>query len=156
MAHQLEVLFTNASAAVGLYGPVFIAVIAGADRPDNAERAVQELKRLRRTSHARELRYVYVVTHDSDMPSARTRELAIAIPSVTDSVLGVHEGEGFRASMVRAVVTGIGMATGSNPDIVKTTAEAAALLASRHASVGPAAELRAAIDTLRRAVPPRL
>lgn len=150
MAHQLEVLFTNASAAVGLYGPVFIAVIAGDDRPENAERAVQEMKRLRRTTHAKELRYIYVVLENAVMPGPKTREIATAIPTLTDTVVGVHEGEGFRASVVRAVVTGIGMVTGTSPEIVKSAGEAAALMASKSASVGPAEELRVAIETLRR------
>ena len=135
---------------MGLYGPVFIAVIAGADRADNAERAVQERKRLRRTTHAKELRYVYVVLENAVMPGPKTRDIATAISGLTDTVVGVHEGEGFRASMVRAVVTGIGMVTGTSPEIVKNSAEAAALLASKSANVGPAEELRVAIETLRR------
>ena len=134
---------------MGLFGPVFIVVIGGADRPENAERAVQELKRLRRTTHAKELRYVYVVLDNAAMPGSRTRGVATAIATLTDSLVGVHEGEGFRASVVRAVVTGIGMVTGTNPEIVKTGAEAAALLASKSANVGPAEELRVAIQTLR-------
>ena len=150
MTHQLEVLFTNPEAAVGLFGPVFIAVIAGADRPENAERAVKEMRRLRRTTHAKELRYIYVVLDNAVMPGPKTREIATAIPTLTDGVVGVHEGEGFRASMVRAVVTGIGMVTGSSPEIVKSAAEAAVLVASKSASVGPAEELRVAIETLRR------
>ena len=134
---------------MGLFGPVFIVVIAGADRPENAERAVQELKRLRRTTHAKELRYVYVVLDNAALPGLSTRGVATAIPTLTDSLVGVHEGEGFRASVVRAVVTGIGMVTGTNPEIVKTCAEAAALLASKSANVGPAEELRVAIEKLR-------
>ena len=150
VVHQLEVLFTNPEAAVGLFGPVFIVVIAGADRPENAERTLQEMRRLRRTTHAKELQYVYVVLNNAAMPGAKTRELATAIPGLTDSVVGVHEGEGFRASVLRAVVTGIGMVTRSSPEIVKTGAEAAVLLASKSANVGPPEALRAAIEKLRR------
>ena len=149
--HQLEVSFVDSSAGLGVYGPVVIAVIAGADRTENAERTVQEIRKLRRTTHAKELHYLYIVIDQAQMPSAKTRQVAAALPTLVDTVVGVHEGEGFRASVVRAVVTGIGMAGGSLPIIVSSTREAAAKLAAMRPSVGPAEALREALDTLRRA-----
>lgn len=149
VTHQLEVSFVHVGASLGVYGPVVIAVIHGADRSENAERAVQEMRKLRRTTHSKELHYVYVVIDEAEMPSAKTREVAATLPTLVDTVIGVHEGEGFRASVVRAVVTGIGMVSGSLPTVVSTTREAANKLASLHPNVGPAEDLRIAIDKLR-------
>ena len=151
MAHQLEVLFVTPGAALGVFGLVIIAIISGQDRPEDAERAVEEIRKLRRSTHTKELHYVYVVTEHASMPGAKTRQIAAALPTLTGSFTGVHEGEGFRASVVRAVVTGIGMVTGSMPAVTTTTREAAAKLAAMHPSVGPAEDLRIAIERLRRA-----
>ena len=112
---------------------------------------MEEIRKLRRSTHTKELHYVDVVTEHASMPGAKTRQIAAALPTLTGSFTGVHEGEGFRASVVRAVVTGIGMVTGSMPAVTTTTREAAAKLAAMHPSVGPAEDLRIAIERLRRA-----
>ncbi len=149
--HSLRIVFAHDGIGLAIYGPLAIAVIEGADRPDAVRRTLDELARLRRTTHKSELHYLYVASENAEMPSTESRTAASSLSRFVDSSMGVHEGEGFRASVIRAVVTGIGMAGGKLPEVVASVSEAADKLSARHASLGTAADLRAAVEALRRA-----
>lgn len=147
--HTLQILFAASGTALGVYGPLVIVVVAGPDRPSSVRRAVDEIARLRRTTHQRELHYLYVAGEHAEVPSAESRAIAAGIAQHVDASMGVHEGEGFRASVVRAVVTSIGMLSGRMPEIVVSVQDATDKLAARHATVGPAEGVRTAIAELR-------
>jgi hypothetical protein len=130
------ICFEDESAALGVHGPLVIAVISGRHplSAHAARRAVDEITRLRKTTHRNALLYAYVVSELAEAPGAEARSILAELPHQMDASVGVHEGAGFRASMLRAVVTGISMAsrTGIHPDIVATVPAAAASICARY------------------------
>lgn len=150
-----EIVFAERGAALATRGPLVIVVTDGPDAfaPDLAQRAVDAIRELRRTSHKDRLVYVYLAGERSGMPSAEAREITATMSSLIDQVVGVHEGSGFRASAIRAVVTGLTMIARGNvkPEIVATTTEAGALLATKNPDLGPARDIAQAIEATRRA-----
>lgn len=139
--------------ALGTLGPLVIAVTDGpqAFALDVIERSMAEMTRLRRTSHKSRFIYVYLAGETSKIPDQPAREKSAPIADLFDECVGIHEGSGFRGSLVRAVVTSIGMLTARRirPTIVATIPEAAAALTER--SGLSVADITAAIEAVRRA-----
>ncbi|MFO0683847.1 MAG: hypothetical protein U0234_17450 [Sandaracinus sp.] len=154
----VEVLLVQPGASLGTFGSLVIAVTDGpsALEASSVRVAVDTVARLRRTSHAQRLIYVYVVGERSGLPSDETRAITAELAGLVDAVVGVHEGQGFRASVVRGIVVGISMLSRSRmrPEVVSTVAEAAAKLAERHPDLGSESAVRAAIEQVRGAVGP--
>ena len=116
-------------------GPLAICVTDGPrafERP-NIVGAFTALQRLKATTHRDMLYYIYVAGEHSALPNAEARKMSVEITKLADLVLGIHEGDGIRASLVRAVVTGITMmaSTKLKPHIVATPEQAAAWAAPR-------------------------
>jgi hypothetical protein len=130
-----HICFEDDGTALGVHGQLVIAVI-DAQRPFSAAAArwaVDEIARMRRTTHKRELVYTYVMGADAEVPGPDARQVLSELPEHIDAAIGMHEGTGFRASMVRAVVTGIAMASRArvHPEIVATIPAAAARIRAR-------------------------
>jgi hypothetical protein len=130
-----HICFEDDGTALGVHGPLVIAVIDAqrAFSAAAARRAVDEIARMRRTTHKRELVYTYVMGADAEVPGPEARQVLSELPDHMDAAIGVHEGSGFRASVVRAVVTGIAMAARGrlHPEIVATIPDAAARIHAR-------------------------
>ncbi len=130
-----RICFEDEGAALGVHGPVVIAVISGRHpfSAHAARRAVDEVSRLRKTTHRTDLIYAYVMGEDAEVPGAEARGILAELPEHLDAVIGVHEGSGFRASMIRAVVTGIAMAARRrvHPEIVASVRDAASRIRAR-------------------------
>ncbi|MBX7192003.1 MAG: hypothetical protein K1X94_08095 [Sandaracinaceae bacterium] len=130
-----RICFEDDGTALGVHGALVIAVI-DAQRPFSARaarRAVDEIARMRKTTHKRELVYAYVMGEQAAVPGAEARQVLSELPEHMDVAIGVHEGSGFRASMMRAVATGIAMASRGrvHPEIVATIPAAAARIHAR-------------------------
>jgi hypothetical protein len=149
----VNILLRAPDMALGTLGPLVIAVTDGpqAFAPDTLTRSMAELSRLRRTSHKDRFVYVYLAGERSQVPDQAAREKAAPITELFDECVGIHEGSGFRGSLVRAVVTSIGLLTPRRvrPTIVATIAEASATLAPRTGIADD--EISAAIEAVRRA-----
>ncbi len=104
-----RILFQQDGGGLGTYGDLVIATTEGPGsfHPGTTQRVVDEVLKLRRTSHRDRLIYVYVAGEESGMPDQESRRIAAQLQGHVDTVVGVHEGAGFRASVVRAIVTGI-------------------------------------------------
>ncbi|MBN8609792.1 MAG: hypothetical protein J0L92_04380 [Deltaproteobacteria bacterium] len=135
-AVSTTICFEDEGAALGVHGPLVIAVISGRHpfSAHAARRAVDEVSRLRKTTHRGALLYAYVMGELAEVPGAEARNILAELPNHMDASVGVHEGSGFRASMIRAVVTGIAMASRAriHPDIVATVPVAAARICARY------------------------
>lgn len=149
-----RVCFEDEGAALGVHGPVVIAVIAG-NHPFSAHaarRAVDEIARLRKTTHRNDLTYAYVMGEFAEVPGAEARNTLSELPEHIDAAVGIHEGSGFRASMIRAVVTGIAMASRAriHPEIVASVPIAVTRICARHPGIEEVA-LGAAFERIRHA-----
>jgi hypothetical protein len=104
-------LYAQHGAAVGVLGPFALCTADGpsAFSPITARRVVSEIERLRRTSHRSRLVYVYVVAEDANLPDHETRKIVAEVAQHVDAVIGIHEGTGFRASVVRGMITSINL-----------------------------------------------
>lgn len=104
------VLHTERDFAVGKCGPVFI-VIWKVDTTEKGMKRVADL--FRATSLPQRIGMLTVVDADATMPSAEARNLGAAFLAKNSNRIVasavVHEGSGFKAAAVRAVVTGLSM-----------------------------------------------
>ncbi len=145
-----EIVFCGNDAALGVFGPLVIAVTDGPEsfRPEYVQRVLNEVSRLRRTTHANKLVYLYVAGERSTLPGADVRETAAKVADLFDACIGVHEGTGFRASALRAVIVGFTMLSRARvrPEIVATVDAAAAYAGARHPELGGA---NAVLDAIR-------
>lgn len=152
---ETEILFSESGASVAFRGPLVVAITDGPDafNVKCAKRTVAEVQRLRRGSHKDRMIYVYLAGERSGIPSAEAREVASGIGDLIDVGVGIHEGNGFRASAIRAVVTGISMMSRARVklEIVATVDEAAALVSTRWPEAGSKAEVRGVLDQARAA-----
>lgn len=138
--------------ALGVVGPLVIAVTDGPEAfqlRDTTE-GVRLVEELRATTHADLLVYCYVATERSAILPAEQRHLGVRLANACDLVVGVHEGSGFRASVIRGVITGITLTSRSRPrpHVVGTTGEAAVFLAGRMPGTD-VSELRGALEEVR-------
>lgn len=151
--HETKILTSHPGASVGTYGPLVVAITDGPSAfvPSTVRSSIDEIARLRQTTHAERLIYVYVAGERSGFPSDEARKTASQLASLVDYCVGVHEGSGFRASAVRGVVVGISMLSSSKvrPEIVSTIGEAAAVLVARFPDLGPEGDVRRAIEQIR-------
>lgn len=158
MTHPTELLFRGSDASLGVCGPVVITATDGpaSFEPAIVRRVVDEIARLRRTSHQNLLVYVYVAGERTALPSPEARAISAELGELFDACIGVHEGSGFRAGAVRAVVAGIAMMSRARvrPSIVSTIAEAATLVAARYPEAGAETALRRSIEHVREAARP--
>lgn len=150
-----KILFQGQDAAVGVFGPLVIAVTDGPEsfRPEYARRVLEEVSRLRRTTHADRLIYLYVAGERSSLPEPEVRDTVAQVAEHFDACVGVHEGSGFKASAVRAVIAGITMLSRSRvrPEIVATIEQGVEALSVRHPDLGTRAELLSAVLEVRAA-----
>lgn len=153
MAAPVEVLLVQPGASLGTFGSLVIAATTGpsAFHTPHVRRVVDEMARLRRTTHSERFIYVYVAGEQSGFPSDEARAITAEAASLVDYAVGVHEGHGFRASAVRGVVVGISMLSRARvrPEIVSTVTEAAANLVGRYPDLGTESAVRAAIEKVR-------
>lgn len=140
---------------LGLFGPLVIATTEGprSFHPALTRRVVDEVARLRRTTHQDKLIYVYIASEESNVPDPESRRIAAELPPLVDAAVGVHEGNGFRASAVRAIVTGIAMLQPRrlNPKIVDTVHAASAYLHTQYPELGSELDILDAIEDVRAA-----
>jgi hypothetical protein len=150
VSRTTEIVFEGDGAALGVFGPLVVAVTNGPNsfHPINAQRVVDHIARLRRTTHAKQLVYVYVAGERSELPGAEARKITAELGEIFDACIGVHEGAGFRASAIRAVVVGISMASRRRvrPEVVSTIGDGAERVAARFPEIGAAADIRRAIE----------
>lgn len=131
----LTVLLRGADVSLGVLGPLVIVVTDGprAWAQNQVKNVVGEVERLRKSTHRERLIYVYVAAASSDIPDQAARKASAPLGALFDECIGVHEGDGFRASLTRAVVTSISMLAPIRvrPEIVVTVEEAAQRLGPR-------------------------
>ena len=131
-----SILVQEHGGGLGFHGPLVIATTEGprAFHPTLTRRIVDEIARLRRTSHQTKLVYVYVAAEAANVPDGESRRIAAELAQHVDAAVGVHEGGGFRASAVRAIVTGIAMLHPRRvrPKIVDSVHAASAFLHAHH------------------------
>lgn len=150
-----EIVFRGTDAALGVFGPLVIAVTDGPEafRPEYAQRVLDEVGRLRRTTHAERLVYLYVAGERAGIPGTEVRDKLAKVGELMDACVGVHEGTGFRASAIRAVIAGITMLsrTRVRPQIVASIDEAAAQVTATHSDLGGRMAVLEAIREVREA-----
>jgi hypothetical protein len=104
------VLHAERDFAVGKCGPVYI-VIWKVDTTEVGMRRVADL--FRATSLPQRIGMLTVVDENATMPSSEARNLGAAFLAKNSNRIVasavVHEGSGFKAAAVRAVVTGLSM-----------------------------------------------
>lgn len=116
------------------------------------ERELRDMKQ--RLRGERPLLVLSVVSEDAPMPDAESRAVASRFAQFFDYYVGVHEGTGFRASLVRSVVAGMALAARVKAryevsgDLVKGCA---ALAAHSGGAVDPA-ELLSAVIRIREGI----
>lgn len=152
---MISIVLQEGGSAIGCRGPMVIAATEGprSFRPELTRRAVDAIVRLRQTSHRDKLIYVYVASEESNVPDAESRRIAAELAQHVDAMVGVHEGDGFRASAIRAVVTGISLLQSRRitPRVHSSVADASVYLESAFPELGRAATIEAAIDDVRTA-----
>jgi hypothetical protein len=137
-------------------GPIVIATWTGPVPHDvpRSQRVLDEMKRLRKGTHAKLLLYVYLVSDDAVIPDYAARKVDAQLPEYFDACVGIHEGNSVRSSLIRAVVTGMAMMSrrqrGVMPQVVSTSAEAARELALLAGGQLDEAAILAAIEETRR------
>lgn len=89
-------------AVVAWTGPVPI------DAP-RAQRLLDAMQQLRSTSHRDLLLYAYVVAETASMPDGPARTIGARLPELFDHCAAIHEGDGLRSSVIRAVLTSMTM-----------------------------------------------
>jgi hypothetical protein len=105
-----SVLHAERDFVVGTYGPVFLVIW----RIDTTEVGMRRVASLFRSARLPErVGMLTVVDENATMPSSEARELGAAFLSknskrIVASAIA-HEGSGFKAAAVRAVVTGLTM-----------------------------------------------
>lgn len=152
---MISIVLQEGGSAIGHRGPMVVAATEGPHSfgPERTRRAVDAIVRLRQTSHRDRLIYVYVASEDSNVPDAESRRIASEIAQHVDVMVGVHEGSGFRASAVRAVVTGISLLQPRriSPRVLSSVSDAGAYLQGAFPELGSAATIEEAIEDVRAA-----
>lgn len=107
----MRVIYTEPSIAMTVRGPLVTVACTGSVVLDVArsQRFYESMKHLRETSHASLLLYAYVMDEKVGMPDAPARPIGAKVMALFDHCVGIHEGEGWRASAVRAVLTSVAM-----------------------------------------------
>lgn len=152
----MEIVSLASTHAVAVWRNVLIQIW---ERPLDPLDQAREFRRVLRTferqaalkSPARPLLALTVVSETTTMPDAESRRIATDFASYFDYYVGAHEGTGFRASLVRAVVAGMALAARVKPryDVCSDARHGAALIASRSSGTVFADELYAVITELR-------
>lgn len=95
-----------------------------------------------------------IVSEHTNMPSAECRAVGARFPQYFRYYVGVHEGSGFRASLVRTVIAGMAMASRvkARYSVVSTLAEGARDLELHSQGAFPAAQAEADIRAMREAI----
>ncbi len=148
-----SILLSRDGAALGTHGCLVVASTEGPESFRPARVMVDEIARLRRTTHRDRLVYVYVAGERSGTPDADARKIASEVGLHVDAIYGVHEGAGFRASLIRGIVTGIAMISRQRvqPEIADSVRAASELLAMREPTLGGPREIASAIEAVREA-----
>jgi hypothetical protein len=156
LAPGLRALHVERFMALSTCGPLVIATWTG-PAPHGAvqaQRALDEVKRLRKGTHAKLLLYVYLVGETAVIPENEAREIRAQLLDLFDACVGIHEGNSLRASLIRGIVTGMAMLARAErakmPYIVSTTEDAARYLAPRTGGQLDEAAILAAIEGTRR------
>jgi hypothetical protein len=96
---------------MGTWGPIFFVLWKGEVEPRTADRIQVSLRAFAQTLGGQRAALLTVVAQDAPMPSSEARTaLSNVLRHGADAVLAsavVMEGDGFRASMVRSVATGL-------------------------------------------------
>jgi hypothetical protein len=149
------VLHVERFMAFATCGPLVIATWTG-PAPHGAvqaQRALNEVRRLRKSTHAKLLLYVYLVGETALSPESEAREIRAQLLEYFDACVGIHEGNSLRASLIRGIVTGMAIMARTGrakmPHIVSTAEEAARYLASRASGQLDEAAILAAIEATR-------
>ena len=144
---------------IGTWGPVFFVLWKGETEPSTADRIQESLRAFVPTLEGRRAALFTVVAKEAPMPSSEARTaLSNILRQGADAVLAsavVMEGDGFRASMVRSVATGLALvARQPFPHrVFAATEDAAAWIDLRLGGSAPrasAAEILMALEELRR------
>ncbi|HEU4411076.1 MAG TPA: hypothetical protein VFS43_37835 [Polyangiaceae bacterium] len=138
--------------ALSTCGPLVIATWTG-PAPHGAvqaQRAADEVRRLRKDTHAKLLLYVYLVGETAVLPEPEARTIRAQLLQYFDTCVGIHEGNSLRASLIRGVVTGMALMSrlgrAKMPHIVSTSEEAARYLAPKAGDQLDEAAILAAIE----------
>jgi hypothetical protein len=108
---EFRALHVERSMALAVCGPLVVAAWTGPVPEEVAcrQRVLDEMRRLRRGTHAKLLLYVYLVGENASIPDREARKVSANLPEHFDYCAGVHEGNSMRASLIRAVVTSMVM-----------------------------------------------
>lgn len=103
------------------------------------------------TGPDRPLLAITIVSERTSMPDSESRAIAASFSTYFDYYVGVHEGTGFRASLVRAVVAGMSLMAKDRAahDICGSLSQGAALLAARGKRTVSAEEVVQVVTDLR-------
>lgn len=147
------ILLSRDGAALGTHGALVIASTEGPRSFAPVRAMVDEIGRLRRTSHRERLVYVYVAGENVEPPSQEQRKVAAEVSAHVDAIYGVHEGSGFRASIIRSVVMGIAMLSRQRVQqvIIDSVRKASEQLATNEPALGGPREIESAIEAVRAA-----
>ena len=130
---NLNVLRLQHRYGVATVGQVLLAVWEDESVPTMAmfQDLLEVVQGLRRTTLARELITLSIVAERAGVPEPALRKVAAEGVLLSDLFVVVHEGSGFRAALVRAIVsTGIlTIRFDANVQIAASVREAAALVA---------------------------
>jgi hypothetical protein len=152
---ELRVLFAERFRALSACGPLVIATWTGPapHGAAQAQRALDEVRRLRKTTHAKLLLYVYLVSETALLPEPEARTIRAQLLEYFDCCVGIHEGNSLRASLIRGVVTGMAITArrerAKMPYVVSTSEEAARYLAPKAGDQLDEAAILAAIEGTR-------
>lgn len=156
MPRSLEVFDRNAEMACGSYGDVFLGLWRTAVTVDGARRVAVPMERLA-LRHPRGLSLLFVTEEECAMPDGEARKVfasdAKRHETFTRHMALVFEGEGFKASVFRSVLTGMQALTRQKAPVtvLATVAQAGRWLASQRPGELSAGELVAAFADFRAA-----
>lgn len=149
-----EVLSLSGAHAVVTWNNVLIQIWEAHVDPDlqaqEFRRVLSALKRMK-SAGVSPLLVLAVVSVQTDMPDSTSRAIATEFPEYFDLYVGVHEGTGFRASLVRAVVAGMALAARvkARYEVTEDVTSGARLLAQRSGGTVKAEDLVAVVSDLR-------
>lgn len=150
---KLDVRKATKDYALALYGPILIQLWQ-TGTPDEGARAARVLALELSRSQFPEVGTIAIVPADAGLPSADARDSLAHLPGDLGKATAlalVREGDGFRASTIRAVLTGIMLVSRNNVphQVFSATDSASSWLRERLEIPGGAAGLALAIGELR-------
>lgn len=156
MKNDIEIVSIADTHVVGVWRNVVIQIWEHPIESLVQRRAFQKTGEAFRTLRAKLgpsalLLAITVVSAHTNMPDAESRKIAAEFSSWFDYYVGVHEGTGFRASLVRTVVAGMALVAPKRAahDICSDVRHGAAILAGRAGGTLTSADVVAAISELR-------